>query len=373
MSLPRREFLLLAKTLKLDQHDLTGWFWSEKLDGMRAFWDGGVSRGLPTTEIPWANILHPRTQEPKKKIKPIATGLWSRYGNPIIAPDWFLDKLPLCPLDGELWAGRKHFQLCRSICAGDKPDARFKQIRYAVFDTPPLDALFRDGEIKNANFWVQTDCDKFRRWFDKHVPKGFEAIEASTLFSIRQIWLKTHLPEAASKSPVFLVPQYKLDEDWRLQLDEVLTQTLDMGGEGLVLRDPLGLWEPKRVASTLKYKPFEDAEATIVGIVAGRRGRTDQVLGKIGSLVCETRIRPARQSVTFEVGTGLTMEQRELTPPAAKWAKKHPGESIPHWEFPRDLSETFRLGDQITFKYRELSDDGVPKEPRFWRCHRDEN
>ncbi len=115
MKLARREFLLLAKTLNFDKHDLTGWYLSEKLDGTRCFWDGGISRGLITKDVPWANILHPRTGEPKKKIKPYSTGLWSRYGNPIIAPEWFLNQLPCCPLDGELWAGRKNFQLCRSM------------------------------------------------------------------------------------------------------------------------------------------------------------------------------------------------------------------------------------------------------------------
>jgi hypothetical protein len=27
----------------------------------------------------------------------------------------------------------------------------------------------------------------------------------------------------------------------------------------------------------------------------------------------------------------------------------------------------FKVGDVVTFKYRELSDDGIPKEARYWR------
>ena len=81
----------------------------------------------------------------------MATGLWSRYGNPIMAPDWFLNQLPCVPLDGELWAGRGNFQLCRSICGGDEPDPRFKQIKYAVYSCPPITAVFGTGEIKNTN------------------------------------------------------------------------------------------------------------------------------------------------------------------------------------------------------------------------------
>ena len=140
----RREFLQLAEPLVLAKRDrkgnlafkVGGKFLSEKLDGTRCFWDGGVSRDLPTDSVPWASILDPKTGKKKAKIKPLATGLWSRYGNPIMAPDWFLNGLPACPLDGELWAGRGNFQLCRSICGGDEPDPRFKQIKYAVVLVP---------------------------------------------------------------------------------------------------------------------------------------------------------------------------------------------------------------------------------------------
>ena len=90
-------------------------------------------------------IIDPKTGQRKTKIKPVATGLWSRYGNPIMAPDWWLNKLPACPLDGELWAGRGKFQLCRSICGGDTPDERFDKIVFAVYSTPPLGAIFSTG------------------------------------------------------------------------------------------------------------------------------------------------------------------------------------------------------------------------------------
>ena len=116
--MPRREFLQLAHTYDAAKHKIAGWYVSEKLDGTRAFWDGGLSRGQPTKLIPWASVIDPKTKKPKDRVKPVATGLWSRYGNPIMAPDWFLDSLPPIFLDGELWTGRGSFQLCRSICAG---------------------------------------------------------------------------------------------------------------------------------------------------------------------------------------------------------------------------------------------------------------
>ena len=29
--------------------------------------------------------------------------------------------------------------------------------------------------------------------------------------------------------------------------------------------------------------------------------------------------------------------------------------------------QCFRKGQTVTFKYRELSDEGIPKEARYWR------
>ena len=63
--------------------DPTGWLLSEKLDGVRAFFDGRQ--------------------------------FLSRQGNLFHAPDWFRTGLPDVPLNGELWLGRKKFQRTVSI------------------------------------------------------------------------------------------------------------------------------------------------------------------------------------------------------------------------------------------------------------------
>ena len=63
--------------------DLSGWWMSEKLDGVRAYWDGKQ--------------------------------FLSRLGNLYHAPDWFVEGLPDVPLDGELWMERKMFQRTVSI------------------------------------------------------------------------------------------------------------------------------------------------------------------------------------------------------------------------------------------------------------------
>jgi DNA ligase-1 len=101
--------LLLAETWDLTT-DPSGWWLSEKLDGVRAFWDGRQ--------------------------------LWSRLGNLFHAPDWFLAGLPDVPLDGELWLGRKKFQRTVSIVRRQDKSDHWKEIRYVVFDAPRLEKDF---------------------------------------------------------------------------------------------------------------------------------------------------------------------------------------------------------------------------------------
>ncbi|WP_227815608.1 DNA ligase [Nitrogeniibacter aestuarii] len=78
---------------------------SEKLDGVRAHWDGQMLR--------------------------------FRSGRQINAPAWFTDALPPTPLDGELWMGRGRFETVSGIVRTDPPDeAGWRQLRYMIFELP---------------------------------------------------------------------------------------------------------------------------------------------------------------------------------------------------------------------------------------------
>ena len=365
-ALPRREFLQLADTYDGEKHSIGGFYISEKLDGTRCFWDGGLTRGVPTKEVPWASTTDPKTGAPKGKVKGTATGLWSRYGNPIIAPDWFLNSLPCCPLDGELWAGRGNFQLCRSICGGDTPDERFRKISYAVYSSPPLGHIFRDGEIKNSNMLLTVSCDEMQRFVRDHVDvfKGtYQAAPAGCNFEQELLFLQNAIE--TQSDTCFLHKQTKLPVDPQAARDAAyrcLEGVLDRGGEGCVIRDPSAQWTPKRHKGLLKFKPYEDSEAVVIGYFAGKEGKQGNVLGRIGAL----RVRSLKlaKNVEFEIGSGLTMEEREFAKPEATlYAHGHPGEAMPDCFDGKHV----KLGQTITFKYRELSDDGIPKEGRFWR------
>ncbi|VTR99251.1 DNA ligase [Tuwongella immobilis] len=92
--------------------DLSGWWMSEKLDGVRAFWDGKQ--------------------------------FLSRQGNFYHAPDWFLDGLPETPLDGELWIARKAFQRTVGIVRRQDKTDLWKDVRFLIFDAPQQSGGFED-------------------------------------------------------------------------------------------------------------------------------------------------------------------------------------------------------------------------------------
>jgi DNA ligase-1 len=362
----RREFLQLAKTYKPDKppkkgYNLAGWYVSEKLDGTRCFWDGGITRGMHTEDVPWAGVIDPKTGGRKKKIKPISTGLWSRYGNPIIAPDWFLNGLPAMFLDGELWAGRGNFQLCRSICGGDSPDDRFDQIQFAVYSSPAPESIFTDGEIKSPQFHCKISESTIVPWVNMQIDKfdtDFARVKAGSTFDEELVLIKDALE--AQTDFAHLHQQIRLPEnphEAEATIERRLETTLDLGGEGLIIRNPGGLWTPKRVQELLKYKPFDDDEAIVTGFTSGRIGVDETLRGKIGAVI--TDYNGKRLEIS-----GFRMNEREfLNQIQSKYAWEFPGEDMPY-----DFSgKTFKVGDKITFKYRELSDCGIPKEARYWR------
>lgn len=93
--------------------DPTGWWMSEKYDGVRAYWDGQK--------------------------------LWSRNGNLIHAPDDFLAEFPRdIVLDGELWIGHGKFEETVSIVRTERPDDRWNRVRYMVFDAPQAKGTFEE-------------------------------------------------------------------------------------------------------------------------------------------------------------------------------------------------------------------------------------
>jgi len=105
--------LLLAEVYGSRTHPALYWV-SEKLDGVRAVWDGHVLR--------------------------------FRSGRRVQAPAWFLAALPPAPLDGELWLGRGRFdELSGIVRKASAVDTEWRQVRYMIFELPPSAGALGDA------------------------------------------------------------------------------------------------------------------------------------------------------------------------------------------------------------------------------------
>ena len=127
----------LQKAQKYDDHNISGWVISEKLDGIRAYWDGEQ--------------------------------LYTRGHEKINAPGWFVAKLPPFALDGELWSKRGDFENIQSIVMRDTPDARWGEIQYMIFEVPQaqgdflmrlnkLEKYLKQNELQHLHIIEQKIC-----------------------------------------------------------------------------------------------------------------------------------------------------------------------------------------------------------------------
>ena len=128
--------LMLANLYRADI-PLAEYWVSEKLDGVRGYWDGKQ--------------------------------LLTRGGERIHAPSWFTAAWPTTPLDGELWAGRGRFaQAVSTIRQAQPNDAAWREIKFMLFDLPAHPGSFseRDAELRRIvaainQPWVQ-HVEQFR-------------------------------------------------------------------------------------------------------------------------------------------------------------------------------------------------------------------
>lgn len=332
----KREFLMLAHGFK--NQSIGGWFVSEKLDGMRAFWDGGVSRDKFCSEVPWANTQ----KDHIKKNPPVATGLWSRGGKVIHAPDWFLNNLPNHPADGELYAGPGLFQQVMTIVKGDRPDERWRDIRFCCFGLPAYTTVFADGIIDKINVTLLG---------------AYKGLDEAPQKLLQQV-----IDHEEDNECFYWLMQEKLpmsQEDALDRINERMDYVLQHKGEGLMLANPHARWEPCRSHNLLKVKRFQDDEGTVLGYIWGKHtDKGSKLKGLMGAILVKYNDK------IFEL-SGFTNEERKLVfinGDDAKAMETDGGDVTD-----KIFNPKFLRGSMIRFKYRELTDAGIPKEARYFR------
>jgi len=127
---------------------------SEKLDGVRALWDG-------------------------KKLR-------FRSGRAIAAPAWFLAALPSEALDGELWMGRGSFdRLSGAVRKAQPVDEEWQHVRYMVFDAPAAGLSFSQRYQRAQDLVSASDASWLQVVAQAHitdvreVPERLQSIVAS--------------------------------------------------------------------------------------------------------------------------------------------------------------------------------------------------
>ncbi|MDH5184150.1 MAG: DNA ligase [Gammaproteobacteria bacterium] len=151
--------LILANVYQKDI-DISQYWISEKLDGVRAYWDGKA--------------------------------LISRQGNTIPAPAWFLAQLPKSiRLDGELWIERGGFEKVSAIVRTTHPnDEAWRKVSYCIFDMPEvkqtfehrikdMQRLFANKHSKNVKLVTQfklTSHQELMNTLQQYVDQGAEGL-----------------------------------------------------------------------------------------------------------------------------------------------------------------------------------------------------
>lgn len=215
--------------------------------------------------------------------------LVTRNGNRISAPQWFTEHWPGVPLDGELWTGRGEFErVSATVRDAIADEASWRRVRYMVFDLPAAGGSF-----------------------------------TQRLHSLRA------LIDPSRAGTLQVVPQWRVSDTAELQRE--LEAIVAAGGEGLMLHRADAPYRAARSDHLLKLKPYEDAEARVIGHSPGR----GKYQGMLGALLVE---RP--DGVRFSIGTGFTDEQRRHPPAVGSW---------------------------ITYGFHGLTQRGVPRFARFIR------
>ena len=131
------------KIYKKQNYFINGWVMSEKLDGIRGYWDG-------------------------KK-------LYTKKGNEIKVPKNFTKNFPPFELDGELWSKRDDFEFIQSTVLDNIPSKDWKNITYNIFEVPNKKGTFLQ-RLHKAKEWFLKYPNKYVKIIKQKVCKDEDAL-----------------------------------------------------------------------------------------------------------------------------------------------------------------------------------------------------
>ena len=124
--------------------DVSGWLVSEKLDGVRGYWDG-------------------------KK-------LLSKNGLPFLPPAEFLQNFPTFALEGEIWGGRGTFEQTIGVIKKQKAHSGWLNLKFAIFDVPGVDGEFVQ-RLEKAKEWFAKNPSTYAFVIPQKLVKNRDALK----------------------------------------------------------------------------------------------------------------------------------------------------------------------------------------------------
>lgn len=209
------------------RQQFAGWYCSDDPMGNRCFWDGGLSRGLRTWDVPFsARVIG--TGRPSRDVSARATGLWNMFGEPIPAPEAFLNSLPCCPIDGVLVDGGP----CLAAL-GSPPFPRMMLPGYVRIS--PIEIVFRRVEIEQ---WVMERVGTFE--------DEYRFVDPGGTFNDELLFLRGALE--TQNDQVYLV------RHWMLPNDEIEARRDLIGRSRALIRNPKSEWTPGKTNNWLEWR-----------------------------------------------------------------------------------------------------------------------
>lgn len=210
-------------------------------------------------------------------------------------------------LDGELYG--ENWNETSKVTAkgeGEADPALVAKLRFYVFD------------MLTAKEWDDQKCD--RPYIERRAAIAFTGMNEANAKDEKVVKTVSHAVESVEG------------------LQRLYKQYLKMGMEGVMVKDPNGLYVFKRSSAWLKYKPVQTDEFKVVGIEEG----SGKHKGRCGALIIQIK-----EGLTCNVGSGMDDATREEF-----WAKPP-------------------VGKVVEVKFKERTPDGLLREPIFLRVRDD--
>jgi len=221
---------------KWDNEDPKGWYISEKLGGIRCLWNG--------------------------------LEMWSKNGTQYNIPDYFVEKLPKSPLDGELYMERGTLSKCMMIVKKKATDPDYNKewnnMWFVVYDAPEAPGNFKQRLSLLKDYFGSRQETLYVRLHEQEICRG--------------------------------------RDDAQRQLEKIEKE----GGEGIVLREPNSPYTKGRSKFVLEKRSHFEAFADVIEHIKGKSKNGAEIVASL-------RVRTG-DGKEFLINRGITDDIRQHPP-----------------------------------------------------------